>query len=238
MKRLVGAALLVGGLALGIVAYRVQTDALHAGNHSIATVAVACAFLVAGLVAWARRPVNRIGPLMVLTAFALLARQLRYSDDALLFTVFFVLGDIGYAMVGHCAFAYPSGRVTERYERALVVAGYATVLVLPPLTLLFFDGTRPLIGFDPLPRDSLINVTGDADAVELLQKTQIVFFFGVLATLFIVLVGRRLWLASPRMRGILAPLLLAAVAFALRAVFECVFTFVDRPFAYDYLFWW
>ena len=36
----------------------------------------------------------------------------------------------------------------------------------------------------------------------------------------------------------LAPLLVAAVAIALRAVFECVFEFVDRPFASDYLFWW
>jgi predicted MFS family arabinose efflux permease len=50
--------------------------------------------------------------------------------------------------------------------------------------------------------------------VELLQKTQIVIFFGVLASLFIVLVGRRFWLATPRMRRVLAPLLLAAVAFA------------------------
>jgi signal transduction histidine kinase len=44
--------------------------------------------------------------------------------------------------------------------------------------------------------------------------------------------------ATPRMRLVLAPLLVAAVAIALRAVFESVFTFVDRPFAYDYLFWW
>jgi signal transduction histidine kinase len=36
----------------------------------------------------------------------------------------------------------------------------------------------------------------------------------------------------------LAPLLLAGVAIGLRAVFESVFTFVSRPIAYDYLFWW
>jgi signal transduction histidine kinase len=72
----------------------------------------------------------------------------------------------------------------------------------------------------------------------MLQKTQIALFFGVLVALFIALVVRRLWRATPRMRRILAPLLLAAIAVALRAIFECVFTFVDRPFAYDYLFWW
>jgi signal transduction histidine kinase len=238
MRRLLGLALGVGGVALGIEAYHTQTHALHSAQHSLATVTVGWAFLVAGLTAWWRRPANRMGPLMVLTAFALLARQLRYSDDALLFTVFFALGDVGYALVGHSALAYPTGRVVERAERALVVAGYATVLIFPPLTALFFDGARPLIGFDPLPRDSLISVTGDAHVVELLQKTQIVVFFGVLATLFIVLIGRRLWRATPRMRRILLPLLLAAVAFGLRAVFECVFTFVDSPFAYNDLFWW
>jgi signal transduction histidine kinase len=41
-----------------------------------------------------------------------------------------------------------------------------------------------------------------------------------------------------REQRLFAPLLVAAVAIVMRAVFECVFTFVDRPFAYDYLFWW
>ena len=244
MSRLPAVALLVGGAALGVAAYRAQTDALHSPNHAAAQVAVAGAFLVSGILAWARRPQNRMGRLMVLAGIALLARQLRYSDDALVFTVFFMLGDLAYALVGHAALAYPTGRVVDRWERALVIAGYTTVLVFPPLTALFYDGSGCrklagcLIGFDPIPRDSLVNVTSNAHVVELLQKTQIVVFFGILASLFIVLVARRYGLASTRMRTILTPLLLAAVAFGLRAVFECVFTFVDRPFAYDKLFWW
>src|SRR5919201_783570 len=108
MKRLVSLALLVAGGALGIVAYRTQTHASHASAHAAAQVAVGWAFLVAGLVATARRPANRMGPLLLLTGFAFLARQLRYSDDALLFTLFFVVGDLGYALVGHAALAYPT----------------------------------------------------------------------------------------------------------------------------------
>jgi signal transduction histidine kinase len=238
MTRVSALFLAAAGIALGIAAYEAQTDALHSPKHAVAQVAIGWAYLIAGLVAWRRRPDNRMGPLMVLAGFALLARQLRYSDDALVFTVFFVLGDIGYALVGHSALAYPFGRVTDRYERALVIAGYATVVVFPLLTILFYDGVHPMIGFDPLPRDSVVTVTGSAHVVEVLQKTEVIILFGVLATLFIVLIGRRFWLATPRMRRILAPLLLAAVAFALRAVSECVFTFVDRPFAYEYLFWW
>jgi signal transduction histidine kinase len=238
MRRALVLALFVGGVALGIVAYRVQTHAHHDAHQSLAIVLVGWAFLVAGLVAWRRRPANRIGALMLLAAFALLARQLRYSDDALLFTVFFVLGDVAYALVGHAALAYPTGRVRDRAERALVVAGYTTALVFPLLVALFHEANGPLLEFGPLSPKSDLLVSANKHVVELLQKTQIVLFFGVLGTLFIALVARRLWRATPRSRWLLAPLLLAAIAVGLRAVFESVITFVGRPFAYDYLFWW
>jgi len=238
MTRLSAVLFTAAGGALGVAAYRAQTHALHSPKHAAAQIAVGWAYILAGLVAWHRRPANRMGWLMVLTGFALLARQLRYSDDALLFTVFFIFGDLGYALVGHSALAYPSGRITDRWERALAIAGYTTVLVFPPLTALFYDGVHPMIGFDPRPRDSLVSVDGNPHVVEVLQKTQIVVFFGVLASLFIVLVVRRYWRATPRMRRILAPLMVAALAFALRAIYECVATFVDFKLAYDYLFWW
>jgi signal transduction histidine kinase len=232
-------ALVPAGVALGVLAYEVQVDSFHSpDDRAVAQVAVGLSFLLAGLIAWARRPANRLGALMVAAGFALLLRQLRYSNDALAFTVFFLLGDLGYALVAHSALAYPSGRVTDRAERWLVRAGYTAVLAFPLAILLFHDRRDSLLQYGPLQRKSDILVVREAHAVELLQKTYIVVFFGVLATLFIVLVGRRLARATPRSRRLLAPLLLAGIAVALRAVFECVFTFVDRPFAYDYLFWW
>ena len=232
-------ALVPAGVALGVLAYEVQVDALHSpDDRAVAQVAVGLSFLLAGLIAWWRRPANRLGALMVAAGFALLLRQLRYSHDALAFTVFFALGDLGYALVAHSALAYPSGRVKDNAERTLVRIGYATVLVFPLAILLLHDVRDPLLQFGPLPRKSDILVARHAHAVEVLQKTYVVFFFGVLASLFILLVGRRLARATPRARRMLAPLLLAAIAVGLRAVFECVFTFVDRPFAYEYLFWW
>jgi signal transduction histidine kinase len=234
--------LIVAGGALGVVAYRVQVHDLYSpGNRAAATVTVGWAFLVAGIAAWARRPANRLGLLMVVAAFALLARQLRYSHDPLLFTVFFALGDIAYALVGHCVFAYPFGRIRGRAERVLVSVGYATALVFPLAALLVYSGRQPLLQYNPLdprPHKSLLRVTTSDHAVELLQKSEVVVFFGVLATLFIVLIARNLVRATPRMRIVLLPLVVAAIAIALRAVFESVFTFFDRPFAYDYVFWW
>jgi signal transduction histidine kinase len=232
-------ALGLAAVPLGIVAYRVQIQDLHSPrDRSLAIVAVAWAFVAAGVGAWSRRERNRVGPLMLAGGLALLARQLRYSDDALVFTVFFALGDLAYAVIGHAVLAYPSGRVTDRAERLLVQVGYATVLAFPFAALLVDDGSRALLGYGPFRHESLLVVAGNPDAVEAIQKAFVILFDGVLSGLFIVLVGRRLAHATRRARRILLPLLLAAVAVALRAVFECVFTFVDRPFAYDYLFWW
>jgi signal transduction histidine kinase len=232
--------LIAVGLLLGLVAYRIQVDELlgNTSGRALAQVSVGLAFLLAGTLAWARRPANPLGVLMVVTAFALLLRQLRYSHDPVLFTAFFGLGDIGYALVPHAVLAYPSGRVTDRLERVLVKVAYATAVALPLATLLFYDGTRRLLYFDPTKRESLLLIAGKADVVEFLQKTQIVLMFGLLASLFLLLIARRYVSASPRGRRVLAPLLIAGAAIALRAVFECVFTFVDSPFAYHTLFWW
>ncbi len=238
------AAIVVAGVVLGVLAYQVQVDNLLATTptRSAATVAAAWAFLVAGLVAWSRRPGNRLGPLMVAVCFALLARQFRYSHDALAFTVFFALGELGYALVAQVTLAYPSGRVTDRLERMFLKVAYVVAVIFPLAVVLFYDGSRRLRYFDPLPRESLVLVSGNPDLVAALQKTYAVTAYGVLATLFILLIARKLVRATPRARRILAPLLLAAAVAAMRAVFDGVLTFVSQPPAIVYrdggLFWW
>jgi signal transduction histidine kinase len=236
-------ALGLAAVVLGVLAYRVQVDelgSLTTPQRAVAIVAVAWTFVFAGLVAWVRRPANRLGPLMAAAGLALLLRQLRYSHDPLVFTVFFAVGEVGYALAAHSVLAYPSGRTYGRAERALVKVGYAAMLLFPLAILLVYDGTRPLRFMDPAPRESLIVVAGDGDLALLLQKIFVVFVWGVLATVFVGLLLRRLVRATPRARRLLAPLLLGAVVFALRAVFEGIFTFVERPSAvvYDYLLWW
>jgi signal transduction histidine kinase len=223
---------------LGVVAYRVQVDNSSPHAWAVASVAVGWAFVVAGLVAWIRRPANHLGPLMLAAGIAYLARQLRYSEDALLFTVFFLLGDLCFALAGHAILSYPTGRVEGRWPRRLVIAGYATVVVFP-LAVLLLHGTQSKMIQIPVPRRSLLLVADHAHTVMVLQKTQTAIFYGVLASLFIAVIVWRLVSATPRARRILAPLVLAAVGLALRAVFECFRTFVNQqPLAYSYLFWW
>jgi signal transduction histidine kinase len=232
-------AFVLGGaaVALGVEAYRVQVSN-HGSPHTwaAASVAVGLSFVLAGLIAWLRRPANRLGPLMLAAGMAYLARQLRFSGDALLFTVFFLLGDICFALFGHTILAFPSGRVEGRWSRRLVVAGYATVVGFP-LAALLLHGVGPLVS--RLPQRSLLSVADHAHAVELVQKAETAIFYGLLTSLFIALIVWRLLRATPRARRMLAPLLLAAVALALRSAFECFRTFVNQqPLAYPYLFWW
>jgi signal transduction histidine kinase len=242
--RALQALLAIAGIALGVLAYQVQVDnlpePLTTPSRALASVVAAWSFLLAGLLAWRRAPENRLGPLMVLTCFALLARQFRYSHDPLAFTAFFLLGEVGYVLVGHVALAYPFGRVRDRLERLFLWLAYAVALAFPLVMLLFYDGTPgSLRYFDPSSRESLLLVSGDADLVGTLQDAFTVTAYGVLAALFVALIIRKLALATPRARRILAPLLLAAAVVALRAVLEGILTFV-RPIpeiTYD-LFWW
>ena len=239
----VRAAIAAAGIALGVIGYRTQIDNLGPlTTHARAAgyTAAGWTFLAAGLVAWSRRSGNRMGPLMLLTGFALLVRPLRFSHDPLAFTAFFALSELPYALFAHTALAYPSGRVTDRLERIFLNVMYATALAFPLAILLVYDGKERLRYLDPLPRESLLLVHGSADAVEVLTKTYAVLGYGVLAGAFIALIVRRLVRATPRSRRTLAPLLVAAAAAAIRAVFDSVITFATRPpdIVYWNLFWW
>jgi signal transduction histidine kinase len=231
--------LIAAGIALGVFAYDIQIDDLHSPTErAVAQVVLGWTYIGVGLLAWIRRRGNLIGPLLVAAGVAWLARQLRYADSAALFTLFFLFGDLCYALVGHAVLAYPTGKVRGRLERAIAIAGYTTALVFPLAALLVYDGRSRLLQMQPIPHDNLIGIAESAQAVRVLQKAEVIVLFGVLATLLLVVIVRRLARATQRERRLLAPLLVAAVAIVMRAVFECVFTFVDRPFAYDYLFWW
>jgi signal transduction histidine kinase len=245
MSRSLGLKVFLGmaGAVFAALAYRAQVDNLPepftTNARAVATIVPPVAFLVAGLVAWSRRPGNRIGPLMVLAAVFLLARQFRYSHDSLAFTLFFLLGEVGYVLIGHVALAYPSGRVTDRLEQAWLKAAYVVAVVFPFLILLFYDGGRRLDYFDPSPRESLLLVHGDGELTADLQKAFAVTAYGGLATLFVLLIVRKLVRATPRARRILLPLLLVAVAAALRAILDSILTFSSPPPGFTYeLFWW
>ncbi len=239
--RWIQVALGAAGVVLGILAYQVQVDNLPNTTvlRSLGSVAAAWSFLLAGLIAWSRRPQNRLGPLMVATCFALLARQFRFSHDELAFPVFFLLGELSWPLFAHVTFAYPYGRVADRMERAFLWVAYAVAIAFPLAILLFYGGTERLRYLDPFPRENLLLVTESARVVDFLQDAFGFMAYGVLGTTFVVLVLRKFLRASPRARRVYLPLLIAAVTAALWAVLNGILTFATTTPAIVYdLFWW
>ena len=239
--RVVQVLLALAGIVLGVLAYEVQMDNIPTTTElrSAGSVVAAWSFLLAGLIAWMRRPRNRLGPLMVATAFALLARQFRYSHDDVVFTVCFVLGEVGWALFTHVTFAYPYGRVADRLERAFLWVAYVAAVAFPLAILLVYGGTARLRYLDPFPRENLLLVYESSRAVDFLQEAFGFVAYGVLGTTFVVLVLRKFRRSSPRARRVYLPLLIAAVVAALWAILNGILTFVESPPAIVYdLFWW
>lgn len=224
---------------LGIFAFRLQHDDLHQSVvRSLPAVAIAGVAIAAGLVALGRRRARRMGWLMVAFGFAILVRPWQYSPDTGLFTFGFLLGGLIYPLFAHVALAYPSGRVREPYGRWLLRIGYPTVLGLQLATLLVHEaGTR--LKYAPLGPDSALLVWPNGELARALERVFAVVVFGALTVCFVILVLRRLVLATPRGRRLLAPILLAAIVGSMRALYEVLVVFVDPlPAFAEPMYWW
>jgi signal transduction histidine kinase len=96
-------------------------------------------FIGAGLLAWSRRPENRIGTLMVATGFAWFLAGVSLSDLPVLFTFGNVLGNVYLATAIHMLLSAPSGSLRSRADRRIVTFGYVLSTVIYPPVLLFVD---------------------------------------------------------------------------------------------------
>jgi signal transduction histidine kinase len=209
--------------------------------EAVAQVLVASTFVVSGLIAASRRPASRVGLLLVAAGIGLLLRRLQYSNDALLFTIGFALGEISSAFIAHAVLGYPSGRVRARSERWFVGAGYVIGLLLPVLALAFFDAEGSCFyNCDGATHaHSLIGVFPSDDAASGLRTAFRVVAFGILGGVFIVLAVRKFLAAGAAGRRLFAPLLIAGLAAASRAVSEAIIGVSDHSeFTRKALFWW
>ena len=94
-------------------------------------------YILAGAVAWLRRPESRLGPLMLAGGFAsgLSALQLTHVDS--LYTVGAFFDVLPAALFLHVCLAFPDGRLRSRYESFLVGAAYAAALGLQLVKISF-----------------------------------------------------------------------------------------------------
>ena len=95
-------------------------------------------WIVAGLIAWVKRPENRTGALMTALGFLFLASHLSW-DAPLPFTLGVLIETWGIAVAIHLVVAFPSGRLSTRVERAVVAAAYFSWVVGNMVWQLFWD---------------------------------------------------------------------------------------------------
>ena len=87
-------------------------------------------YVLAGLVAWWRRPDSRLGVLMIAGGFAIGLSALQVSDADVLYTIGAWFDLVPAAIFLYVYLSFPTGRLSSRFERALVAACFAAAVGL------------------------------------------------------------------------------------------------------------
>jgi signal transduction histidine kinase len=161
-------------------------------------------YIVAGVIAWARRPDSRFGPLMIAAGFAMFLSSLAWANTAVLHTIGQTCDLLPAVLFLHVFLAFPSGRLEHRFERILVGTGYVTAFGLELVGML-------LGGFGP---DNLLEVVTEPGAAGTLLDVQLVALSVFCLAGVAVLAARRLGAGRPLRRS----LALLVDAFALGLV--------------------
>ena len=158
--------------------------------------AVALAYAAAGLVAWGRRPNNRMGTILLFGGAVWLVTGLANSDVVVLSAIGVVVASVPLAVVVHLVMAFPSGHVRSPAARWTVVVAYGVCLVLQVPLYVFAPGSSP---------DGVLAVADRPTLVEWGVWAQRGVGMAMMAAAVVIL-GVRLRAATPRQRRVLAPL--------------------------------
>jgi signal transduction histidine kinase len=174
---LAGCAAAGASLALALTSDHVNEPGLQAALTDWITLP----YIVAGLIAWDRRPDSRFGPLMVAAGFAMFLSSLGWANGAPVQSIGQAFDLLPAIVFLHVFLAFPSGRLEHRFERLLVVVGYATAFGLQLVGM-------ALGGFGP---DNLLAVVSEPAAAATLLDVQLVAISAFCLTGVGVLVARR-----------------------------------------------
>lgn len=165
-------------------------------------VGVGVEYVLAGLLAWSRRPSSRTGALLCAGGLVLLAAALENTELPGLVAVGLVLAAAPIGVILHILLAFPSGRVSGPLPRALVASGYLITIVLQAPRYLFSDVSGPQGILQVIDRPDLVRV-----------GTWIQDSLGVIVIALAALVlARRLREATPAQRQVLAALYTYGIA--------------------------
>ena len=168
-------------------------------------------YLTAGIVAWLRRPSNRLGAIMVGGALAWLAAGFANTATPALIAGGLILATLPLAVVFHLLHAFPSGRLHGTASRVTVAVGYAICLVLQAPLYLFAGG--------PDTPWTVLRVSARPDLVDAAEWAQWAIG-GVLVAVTVVILASRLRAAAPAQRRVLAPIFLYGIVAVLYVPFS------------------
>jgi signal transduction histidine kinase len=185
--------------ALAFASDHLEEPGLRAGL----LVWVALPFILAGLIAWWRRPESRFGPLMAAAGFSILLSSLQWANYALPYTVGFMFDLLPVVLFLHVYLAFPSGRLGPM-ERMLTGAAYAVALGLQLAKALLGSGGP----------DNLLAVTTNLSLANTIEDVQLVSLAAICLAGIGLLVARRRGATRPLRR----PIALLVDSFALGLV--------------------
>jgi PAS domain S-box-containing protein len=187
------------------------------------------AFIITGLLAWARRPANKFGPLMATVGFAFMLGALSESSNPYVFGIGDVLGGLGIAVFVHALLAFPRGYLETKLVYAIVGTAYALVLGVAAFYNLFNGETC-----EGCPRN-VIFVT-DSSTGRTIAGVLAVAGAGFVLLGTAAVLHRRWRAASPPLRRTLAPIFVTSAATLFFIGLAIALSFVSSQ-ASDVVWW-
>ena len=207
------------GAAIGLVIATLAARVLRAGVAGIVIVqdqVVGIAYLVAGAIAWRRRPDNATGPLLVAIGYSWYIRDFQGAAVPLVAGLAFATRRLVNASSVYLLLAFPSGRLGLRRHRIAMGFVIAITAIQMPSRLLLVDRIPAVL--DHVDRGitigcDCVNPFAVASAPGLLAGIEsLTGFLSVAAAVIVIgLVILRLTGATAPMRRVLWPVLLGAI---------------------------
>jgi PAS domain S-box-containing protein len=207
----------LAGLAAGIALVAVTIHSDHADTpvaQAVLGLLIVWSFVGCGLLGWARRPDNRVGPLMVAVGFSWFLSSLQLANDPTAYTIGLLCSLLPLGFLVHLVLAFPDGRLGSLDARIVASIAYltSTVGMLGAALFLYPEGN----GCPDCPTNQVLVTRNDsvADAFTLIDNV----LGGLVALATLAILVRRWRHATAPQRRIIAPVLWAAVFAGLAAM--------------------
>jgi PAS domain S-box-containing protein len=210
MRRLTAAGVIGLGLVLTAAALVLVVTSDHEEEPIFVAVTQglsAWSFILGGLLAWARRPENRFGPLLVAVGLTVFIGALAESNASIPFTVGYVFGGVFIAVFIHALLVFPRGYLETRLVYAIVAYAYFALTAGALLTSFFDDVSTDC---SECPANAFLIVDSPTVEGAITAVLVIVGIAAILASLYVFL--RRWRAASAPLRRMFLPVYLTAGA--------------------------